>query len=120
MLNNISLVGNLATDPDLRATTDGSSICKLTIANENYNHRVREKTIYFIDVVAWGKTAEFISKWFKKEDPIAITGKLVAYTLAEKDGARKVVEVQAMSADFVPVESRDVSDTAKASDTFPF
>lgn len=104
MLNNITLVGYLAHDPDLRATVpDGKSICRFTIANTRPKTATKEREVDFIDIVTKNKTADFVNKWFKKGDPISLVGRLQTYVYVEKDGrSKKTYEVHASSVDFVP------------------
>ncbi len=125
MLNSISLIGRLVRDPDLRATPSGTSVCRFTIANEKINPASRDKEVFFIDIIAWSKTAEFVNKWFKKGAPISLTGSLQTHTLIESDGkAKKVYEVHAATVDFVPRDDRDITDAdaaeAPGDDAFPF
>ena len=91
MLNQIDLMGRLTRDPELKTSTNGKPIALFSIAcTRDYN---REETD-FIDIVAWGKTAEFVSKWFEKGQLVAITGRLQIRTWKDKDGnSRKSAEV---------------------------
>lgn len=103
MLNNITLVGYLAHDPDLRSTPAGASICRFTIANTRPKTATKEHEVDFIDIVAMNKTAEFVNKWFKKGDPISLVGRLQTQMQVQDDGrSKKVYEIFASSVDFVP------------------
>jgi single-strand DNA-binding protein len=61
MLNSVALVGNLGHDPEIRYSQSGNACTNIRIAiNEKYkdqNGEKQEKT-YWIDCVAWGRTAE--------------------------------------------------------------
>lgn len=91
MLNQIDLMGRLTRDPELKTSTSGKPVTSFSIAcSRDYN---REETD-FIDVVAWGKTAEFVSKWFTKGQLVAITGRLQVRSWQDRDGNnRKSYEV---------------------------
>lgn len=104
MLNNITLVGYLAHDPDLRATVpEGKSVCRFTVANTRPKTATKEREVDFIDIVTMNKTADFVNKWFKKGDPISLVGRLQTYILVQDDGrSKKVYEIHASSVDFVP------------------
>ena len=63
MLNQISIMGRLTRDPELKTTQAGKSVCTITLAVERDfadPNGVREAD--FIDVVCWGRTAEFVSR----------------------------------------------------------
>lgn len=116
MLNNIALEGYLANDPDLRtAISSGDSVCRFTIANTRPKTATKEREVDFIDIVTRNKTAEFVNKWFKKGDPIALVGRLQTYTMVENDGrSKKTYEILASLVDFVPrkKETKAVDDEA--------
>lgn len=83
MLNQIDLMGRLTHDPELKTSTGGKPVSSFSIAcNRDYN---REETD-FINVVAWGKGAEFVSRWFEKGQLVAITGRLQIRTWKDRDG----------------------------------
>jgi len=111
MLNNISIIGYLARDPDLRATPTGKSICRFVIANTRPKAATKEREVDFIDVVCLYSTAEFVNKWFKKGDPIVVVGRLQSQVEVQKDGRSiKKYEILANSVDFCPVQKTPTDD----------
>ncbi len=77
--NKVFLIGNLTRDPELRVTPSGTSICKFGLAiNRNYTTQDGEKReeTTFVDIDAFGKPAEIISKYMAKGRPILIEGRL--------------------------------------------
>lgn len=100
MLNNISIMGYLAADPDLRSTPSGKSICRFAIG---CTRPTKDRDVDFFDIVTMNSTADFVNKWFKKGDPIVIVGRLQNQFKVESDGrTTKKVEVMASGVDFVP------------------
>ena len=88
MLNNVSIMGRLVRDPELRYTGDNSDIPVLGFSiavDRSYG----EDETDFIDCVAWRKNAESISKHFEKGRPIIVTGSLQARRWTDKDGNRR-------------------------------
>lgn len=78
-LNNITITGNLVSDPELRHTPKGKPVCNFSIAS-NQTHKkddgtVSESTVY-VDVSAWGEVGETVKHYKAKGDPVAITGRL--------------------------------------------
>ncbi len=77
--NKVILMGNLTRDPEMRVTPGGTSICKFTVAvNRKFKMQTGEEReeVAFIDVDAFGKQAETISKFFTKGKPILVEGRL--------------------------------------------
>ncbi len=97
MLNIVAIMGRLVRDPELRTTQQGTSVCSFRIAcDRNYTPNGQERKADFVDIVAWGKTAEFICKFFQKGSMIAIEGSLQTRQYQDKQGSnRTAVEVLA-------------------------
>ncbi len=77
--NKVILLGNLTRDPEHRVAANGNSICKIGLAvNRSYQTRdgERREETTFIDVDAFGKQADVISKYMSKGRPILIEGRL--------------------------------------------
>ena len=101
MLNACILMGRFTADPELRTTQTGKSVVSFSLAVDRDFQQSGEKQADFISVVAWGKTAEFIDKYFRKGRMIAVVGRIQTRTYTDKDGNnRKVVEVVADKVSF--------------------
>lgn len=102
MLNVVALLGRLTADPELRRTPSGVSVTTFTVAvNRSYVKQGGERQTDFIDVVAWRNTAEFISKYFRKGQMIAVQGSIQTRSYEDKQGnKRKAVEIVAKEASF--------------------
>lgn len=101
MINSVVLMGRLTADPELRTTQSGKSVVSFSVAVDRDFQQNGEKQADFIGVVAWGKTAEFIDKYFRKGRMIAVVGRIQTHTYTDKDGNnRKVVEVVAEKVSF--------------------
>jgi len=97
MLNVVALTGCLTKDPELKTTQSGISVCSITVAvDRNYAPEGQERQADFINVVAWRGTAEFVSKWFRKGQMIAIQGSIQTRNYEDRNGnKRQAVEVVA-------------------------
>ena len=73
-MNKVNLIGNLVKDPELRHTKHNTPVASYTIA-VNTGYGELQETNY-INITTWGKSGEFVSKYFKKGQAIAITGRL--------------------------------------------
>ena len=78
-LNKVMLIGNLTRDPELRVTPKGTAICTFSLAvNRKFKDESggeREEVTY-IDIEAWGKSGENISKYCTKGRPLFVEGRL--------------------------------------------
>lgn len=109
MLNIVAIMGRLVADPELRTTTNGTNVCTFRIACErSYTPKGQQRQADFVDIVAWGKTAEFICKFFRKGSMIAIDGSLQTRHYQGKDGSnRTAVEVVASNISFAGAKAAD-------------
>lgn len=90
MINNVTLLGRLTSNPELRATASGISVTSLCIAVDRRYTKDGEKQTDFINCVAWQSTADFICKYFSKGDAIAITGEIQTRKYKDRDGNNRV------------------------------
>lgn len=98
MLNKAILMGRLTKDPELRSTNSGTPVCSFTLA---VDRRSKDDGTDFIDIVAWSKTAEFVSKYFQKGQLVAVAGRIQTRTWKDNnDNKRKAVEVVAEEVHF--------------------
>lgn len=109
MLNVVAIMGRLVADPELRTTQQGTNVCTFRIACErSYSKPGEQRQADFVDIVAWGKTAEFICKFFQKGGMIAVDGRLQTRNYQGKDGSsRTAVEVVANNISFAGAKASD-------------
>ena len=102
MLNKAILMGRLVADPELRRTPNNNSVTSFTLAvNRSFVRQGEQPQTDFIDIVAWGKTAEFVSRYFVKGQQVAVAGRIQTRTWEDKQGnKRKSVEVVAEEVHF--------------------
>ncbi len=87
-MNNVSLIGRLTADPEIRATQSGTTIASLTLAVDRRYKTEDGPSADFIRCMAFGKTAEFIEKYFRKGARMAVTGRIQTGSYTNKDGAK--------------------------------
>lgn len=109
MLNIVAIMGRLVADPELRTTQQGTNVCTFRIACErSYTPKGQQRQADFVDIVAWGKTAEFICKFFQKGSMIVIEGSLQTRNYQDKQGnKRTAVEVVANNISFAGAKAAD-------------
>lgn len=102
MLNVVAIIGRMVKDPELKTTNSGKSVCSFRIANDSgYKDASGQSQTNWLDVTAWGKTAEFVCKYLTKGSLIAIDGRLQTRQYQDKNGQnRTAVEIVAQNASF--------------------
>lgn len=86
MINSVVIQGRLARDPEIKNTQSGIAVANFTVC---WSDRYKEtETKLFVFCRAWRGTAEFIEKYFKKGQEIAVEGRLITEEW-EKDGEKK-------------------------------
>jgi single-strand DNA-binding protein len=91
-LNKVFLIGNLTRDPELRTTPKGTSVCQFGIAVsrqfKDESGATREETT-FVDVEAWGKQGELVSKYLSKGSLAMVEGRLRFDQWEDKQSGQK-------------------------------
>lgn len=102
MLNVAVLMGRLVADPELRHTTTDIAVTSFTIAvDRSYVKSGADREADFLDIVAWRGTAEFVCKYFRKGQLIAVQGSIQTRSYQDKDGnKRKAFEIVADNVHF--------------------
>ena len=102
-MNKVILMGRLTRDPDVRyTTTNNTLVASFSLAvNRRFARQGEDRQADFINVVAWDKTGEFCSKYFKKGQQVGIIGRIQTRNYDDKDGKKVyVTEVIAEEAYF--------------------
>lgn len=92
-MNKAILMGRLTRDPELRYTSNtNTAVCNYTLAiDRRFSRQGEEKQADFIPIVAWGKTAEFCSRYFQKGQQVAVVGRIQTRTWDDNEGKRHYV-----------------------------
>ena len=90
--NKVILMGNLTRDIELRQTQSGLAIAKFGMAvnrrSSSQSGEQRESTC-FVDLTAFGKSAEILNQYVKKGSPLFVDGRLEYSTWESKDGGKR-------------------------------
>lgn len=115
-MNSVSLVGRLTRDPEIKTTNSGSSYARFSIA---VDRRGKDAGTDFINIVAFGKTSEFIERYFRKGQRIGIDGRIQTGSYEGKDGKKVYTfDVIAENVEFVESKSASASATPANADGF--
>jgi len=103
-LNQVTLMGNLTRDPELRQTPNGNNVCSFSLAlNRSYrdaNNEWQEATDY-VDIVAWGPLGERINQYLAKGRRCLVQGRLQSRSWEQDGQKRSKVEVLANDVTFL-------------------
>lgn len=88
-MNNVSLVGRLVKDPELRYTASGTAVCNFTIAVDRRFKKEGQPEADFIPIVTWQKTAEFVGKYFNKGMRVYVVGSIQVRSWEDQEGKKR-------------------------------
>ena len=90
MLNHITIQARLVRDPELRRLPSGKSVASVSVAcDRDFTKEGGEKETDFIDIVAFGKTADHLASYYTKGKMIIVSGRLQIRTWIDKEGAKR-------------------------------
>lgn len=107
-MNKLTIIGNLTKDPELRTTTNGTSVCSFTVAvNRKGNRQNGQPEADYFNVTAWRERGETCAKYLAKGRKVAVTGP-VSVRVWESNGKHGAnMEVTADEVEFLsPRESQ--------------
>ena len=126
-------MGRLTKDPEVRYTqTNNTLVASFSIAvNRRFTREGDTATADFFNVTAWSKTGEFVSKYFKKGQQVAVVGRLQNRTWDDQNGQKHyATDVVAEEVYFAGskaenntnsnTENSDITDFTSESDSLPF
>jgi len=90
-MNKAILMGRLTRDPEMRYSQSATpvAVCRFSLAVNRRFKRDSEPDADFINCVAFGKTGEFIEKYFKKGMMLSLTGRIQVSSYDDKQGQKR-------------------------------
>ncbi len=116
-INQVTLMGNLTRDPELRQIPSGQSVCSFSLAlNRAYKDQSGEwkEATDYIDVVAWAGLGERVAQYLSKGRRCLVVGRLQSRSWEQDGQKRSKVEVLANDVTFL--DSRGGGDDGGNSD----
>lgn len=110
MLNKVMAIGNLGSDPELRTTGGGSSVCSFSLAvNESWFDKAsneRKERTEWMKIVVWGKSAENCAKYLRKGSKAFVEGRIQTREWQDQSGNKRyTTEIVANSVQFIDTKS---------------
>lgn len=123
-MNNVTILGRLVRDVELRETKSNKAVANMTVAiNRGFG---KDDEADFIPVVVWEKTAENCARFLEKGRQVAVTGRLQTSKYTDKEGNnRSKMEVVGQFVEFVGGEGQrqeieEFEEVEDDSETLPF
>lgn len=115
-MNKVILMGNLTRDPEMRYSQGDNplAIARFSLAINRRFARQGETDVDFFNCTAFGKTAEFIERYFKQGSRLVLSGRIQNDNYTNKNG-EKVYSVQIIAEDVEFAERKSVADANTAS-----
>ena len=127
MINNVTLVGRITKEPELRYTQQNKAVASFTLAvNRQFKNFNGEREADFINCVIWGKSAENLANWTHKGQLIGITGSIQTRNYENQQGQRVYI-TEVVASNFQVLEKSNQANgervgkpTANQSNSDPF
>jgi single-strand DNA-binding protein len=110
-LNELTVVGNLTKDPEMKYTPSGAGVCTISLAI-NRTTKVKgsqelKKEVVFINVVVWGKEADKVAQTIGKGAPVLVMGRLTQDSWEDKDTGQKRSVIKITANHVIPLPRED-------------
>ena len=113
-MNKVIIIGRFTRDPEIKYTTgeNATATARFSLAvNRRFKNKEGNYDADFINCVAFGKTAEFIEKYFTKGMAIGITGRIQTGNYTNKEGQKVyTTDVVVEETEFVESKNKGASD----------
>ena len=115
-MNNVTLIGRLTKDPEVRYTTGSQmAVGRFTLAVDRQFKKDGEPTADFISIIAFGKTAELCERYLSKGRQVAIEGRIQTGSYTNKDGQKVyTTDVVAARVEFIGSGNKDSQSSSQS------
>lgn len=107
-MNQVTLIGNLGSDPVLRKTPSGNPVLNFTIAvdrrsykTDSSGNKILSKDVDWVPCVVWNAKAEACAEYLQKGSKVAVTGSLRQRSYETDDRKITVMEVKVQEVQFL-------------------
>ena len=109
MFNKVILQGRLGENPEIKTTQGGKEVVSVSVAvTRDFKNSNGENETDWVTVIAWGNTATFLSRFFKKGQMIIVEGRLQVRGYTDKEGKKRTAtEVVANNVYFAGDKKQD-------------
>ena len=118
MLNNINLCGRVTAPIELKKTNSGKSVAQFTLAVDRDFSNNGERETDFINIVVWGNTAEFASRYFTKGKMMIVNGRLQVRKYQTQNGENRYATEVVANGVYFAGDKAQTDESAEASESF--
>lgn len=109
-MNNLTIIGNLTKDPELRSTQDGTRVCGFTVAvNRPKTRTTPDPGADFFNCNAWRGLGETCATYLTKGSKVAVTGRVSLRTWQKENKNGASLEVLVDDVEFLPSRKPDTT-----------
>lgn len=109
-MNDLTIIGNLTRDPELRTTQTGINVCSFTVAVNRRRKTAGQPDADYFRVTAWRQLADQCQQYLRKGRKVAVTGPVSVSTYTANDGStRATLEVTADTVEFLSPRDESAS-----------
>lgn len=120
-INNVTLVGNMTRDPELRRTATGKAVTTFTLALNRIKSSSDGQQADYISCVVWGKIAESTAQYCSKGSKVGVVGHLQSRTYDNAQGQKVyVTEVVCEQVDFINTRNQENNNQPQQVENNPF
>ena len=124
-MNSVTLTGRITKDPEPKFTNGGGKFCTFTIAVDDGKDSEGNRKAIFVDCIAYKASAEYLGKYVKKGNILAVTGSLNIREVEDSSGKRsKFTNVRAYNVENLsprpPVEATPETTKETTPESEPF
>lgn len=90
MINKVIIMGRLTKDVETKQTQSGNALCRFTVAVDRsfINKQTGNRETDFLECTAFGKTAEFVGRYFSKGKMILVEGEMRNNNYTDNNGVK--------------------------------
>ena len=105
-MNQLTIIGNLTREPELRTTPEGKNVCTFSVAVNRRKHIEGKPDADFFRVSAWNNLAENCQKFLTTGKKVCVVGEVSVHTYQKQNGeAGASLEVTAKEVEFLSQKS---------------
>ncbi len=105
-MNKVTLIGNVTRNLELKPYSNGEgNYVRFTLAVNDFKSKIKENSTLFIDIIAFGKKAEMLSKYISKGRKLAVDGRINTGSYFNNQGEKRY-STEVVLEDFYFVDSK--------------
>lgn len=121
-LNKVQIIGNVASNPDVRQTSSGTMVATLGVAtNRVWKDKTGQKhdDVEFHNICCWGRLAEIAGQWLRKGQKVYFEGRLQTRSWEDQNGGKKRYKTEIVAEQMIILSKQKISSPRGTSSSAP-